>query len=160
MKKFLLGTAALAALAVPATAADMGVRPRAVAYVPAFSWTGCHVGGLVGYGWGRNDGWATNGATTFVQNGFPNTRFAAGIPVTNGFSMDGFVGGGDVGCDYQFGAWVVGVEADWSNANIAGQAPVTPQLRAAAAALNININPTRFWESHEHWLATARARFG
>ena len=61
MKRFLLGTVALAALAVPATAADMGVRPRAVAYVPGFSWTGCHIGGLFGWEWGRSNGYTTTG---------------------------------------------------------------------------------------------------
>src|ERR1700730_3799795 len=61
MKKFLLsGVAAIAIVAgTPAIAADLGVRPAYKAApiappVPVFSWTGCHVGAHVGWGWGRH----------------------------------------------------------------------------------------------------------
>ena len=68
MKKFLLGSVALAALGfgAPAIAADMAVRP--VAAAPAFSWTGCHVGGLVGWEWsGSTNGYTTTGASTTIS---------------------------------------------------------------------------------------------
>ena len=59
MKKYLLGTAALIALAVatPAAAADMGARypmkaPPPVAQV--WNWTGFYVGINGGYGWGES----------------------------------------------------------------------------------------------------------
>ena len=56
MKKFLLGTVALAALGASANAADMRARPYVAAVVPYTTWTGCHVGGAVGTEWGRNRG--------------------------------------------------------------------------------------------------------
>jgi hypothetical protein len=31
--------------------------------------------------------------------------------------LSGFIGGFGVGCNWQVGAWVVGVEGDWSAAN-------------------------------------------
>ena len=53
MKKFVLGAAALAALAAPAFAADMQPRPytKAPAYTApqvVYNWTGFYVGGHVG----------------------------------------------------------------------------------------------------------------
>ncbi len=51
MRKLLLGGAALAALVAggAANAADMPVYKAA--HVEVFSWTGCYIGGHVGYGW-------------------------------------------------------------------------------------------------------------
>jgi outer membrane immunogenic protein len=163
MKRFLLGTVALAALAVPATAADMGVRPRAVAYVPAFSWTGCHIGGLVGYEWGHSDGYTTTGASTTIRA--TPVPVLAGQPVYSGFGLDGFNGGGDIGCDYQFGAWVVGIEGDWSNVNKSGQGGTTlntfsPGILSPGGGTTIFGNRTWTGEAQERWYATARGRFG
>ena len=59
MKKVLMTGVALAALvAVPAMAADLG-RPAPVYKAPpmpvaTFSWTGCYLGGNIGYGWGKS----------------------------------------------------------------------------------------------------------
>ena len=60
MKKILLssiaGAAALMAIA-PANAADL-VRPPVYTAPPArvaiFTWTGCYIGGNIGWGWGRD----------------------------------------------------------------------------------------------------------
>ena len=57
MKKFLLSTAALVALAAPALAADLPARPytKAPAYTaPAvvYNWTGFYIGGHVGGAFG------------------------------------------------------------------------------------------------------------
>src|SRR6516165_7277454 len=100
MKKLLLGSVALAALGIgaPAIAADTAVRPAAP---PAFSWTGWHIGGLVGYGCsGSTDGYTTTGASTTIS-ATPVLVFA-GQPVYGSFPLNGFNGGGYAGCDYQF----------------------------------------------------------
>jgi outer membrane immunogenic protein len=162
MKKFVLGTVALVALGAgaPAVAADMGVRPLAAAPA-AFSWTGCHVGGLVGYGSGHSDGYTATGASTIATPG-PDTALPfAGQRRSNDFNLTGFTGGGDVGCDYQLGAWVVGVEGDWSNLNKEGQAFNAPgtslpnPLTTPPGLLN-----TTAYETQERWFATARGRVG
>jgi outer membrane immunogenic protein len=104
MKRILAAGAAIFALwSVSAMAADMAVKtpaykaPMAMA-VP--TWTGCYVGGNVGGGWGHDD-W------TFEATGDPGGR-----PHSSGV-----IGGGQVGCDYQTGAWVWGVQGlfDWSD---------------------------------------------
>jgi outer membrane immunogenic protein len=94
MKKFLLGTVALAALASPALAADMPARTytKAPAYTaPAlvYNWTGFYIGGHVG------------GAFTDGNNLMGSDAR--------------FMGGVQGGFDYQFAPnWVAGIEAQYS----------------------------------------------
>ena len=95
MKNFLLGTVALIALGAtaPAMAADLAARPytKAPAYAatPIYNWTGFYIGGHVGGAFAGNN--------TFGNN-------------------DGrFMGGGQIGYDYQFSpSWVLGLEANYS----------------------------------------------
>ena len=87
--------------------------------------------------------------------------------------MDGFLGGGDVGCDYQFGAWVVGVEGDWTSMNKDGQGTFVPYGPTTAAGVTPGIpfvapvalpggvvatgfNTANWLSAKERWLATAR----
>src|SRR5262245_58172995 len=96
MKKVLLGNIVLAALALstPALTADMPRKgPAAVPApaAPAVSWTGCYLGGNIGGGCALKD-WA-NPSNDFDGEG-PGTRGTA--------ALGGFVGGGQIGCDYQF----------------------------------------------------------
>jgi outer membrane immunogenic protein len=101
MNKFLTGTiAAIAvAVAVPALAADLAPRySKALPPAPVmiYNWTGCYVGGNVGAGWARTE-----------QRLVPG---ALGADLGRSEKWD-VVGGGQVGCDYQFaGNWVVGVQ--------------------------------------------------
>ncbi|MEO6947804.1 MAG: outer membrane protein [Nitrobacter sp.] len=94
MKKILLATVGLVALGatVPALAADLAARhyTKAPAYeaTPIYNWTGFYIGGHVGGAFGLNN-----------DNG-----------------DDGhFLGGGQIGYDYQFSPnWVLGIEANYS----------------------------------------------
>jgi outer membrane immunogenic protein len=108
MKKFLL--ASTAAIVVGAGfAAPVSAQPPVAAPV---NWTGCYAGVHVGAGWGRTD--------------FSNPDLTLPIaPLGRTFSTPGpggFIGGGQVGCDYQFASnWVVGMAGDFSWAGIDGQ---------------------------------------
>ena len=103
MKKYLLASVAALGLvaAGAASAADLPSRKGPVAapvYMPpAFSWTGFYVGANAGYGWGNVNlnGWANNIG-----------------------DLDGFVGGGQVGYNYQMGQFVIGAEADFQGADL------------------------------------------
>src|SRR5436853_3505437 len=94
MKKIVLGSALLAALAGPALAADMPARPyaKAPAYTaPAvvYNWTGFYIGGHVGGAFAGNNSLQNNDAR--------------------------FLGGVQGGFDYQFAPnWVLGAEAQYS----------------------------------------------
>jgi len=114
MKKFMVGSIAFAAVAAgPAMAADLAVkRPvyRAPPPVAVFTWTGCYIGGHIGGGWTRKTVSAS--------------ELAPGISFTG--STSGFLGGGQVGCNYQFASnWVIGIEGDGSAAGIKGEATTT-----------------------------------
>src|ERR1700760_2787237 len=94
MKKFLLGTVALAAMAAPAFAADMPARTYTKAPVytaPAlvYNWTGFYIGGHVGGAFAGDNSLQSSDAR--------------------------FLGGGQGGFDYQLAPnWVGGIEAEYS----------------------------------------------
>jgi outer membrane immunogenic protein len=96
--------ASIGALITSATAADISARGSRVApltapVITAYSWTGCYVGGNVGYGWAPSD-WSISG-----------TNIGAGS-----HDATGAVAGGQVGCDLQTSNFVFGAEGmfDWS----------------------------------------------
>jgi outer membrane immunogenic protein len=94
MKKLLTAIAALGLIGTPAFAADMAVKAppsRPPAPVPVYRWTGCYIGGQVGGGWGRKD-FSTDRTFFFAQS--------TGATIRDDTS--GFLGGGQVGCDWQF----------------------------------------------------------
>jgi outer membrane immunogenic protein len=165
MKKLLLGTVALAALGLPAIAADMGVRPHYAPVVAYTNWTGCHVGGLVGLDYGQDSGYTTTPGSTVVGFGgvgnHTGATVFAGQPWAQGFNLSGFTGGGYVGCDYQVSNWVFGVEGDWSIENKSGQAgPGINFLATSAGLANLAATPALYTEAQERWYATARGRLG
>ena len=145
MKKLILGSLALAAatLAAPAMAADMPLK--APAPVPVFSWTGCYVGIQGGYGWGRSRH-TSDGFT----NGVANTT--AGADITSTFNVNGMVGGGEGGCNYQVGIWVWGIEVDGSTFAKDGQSNhLAPPFTNGNAWVS---------KTSERWDAMARGRIG
>jgi outer membrane immunogenic protein len=98
MKKLLLASAAVAALATGAQAADLAAprAPVAAAVVaPAFSWTGFYVGGHLGYGWAQ-------------------ARYNDFVNPANNFSINanGIFGGVQAGYNWQINNFVLGLEAD------------------------------------------------
>src|SRR4051812_10550899 len=113
MKKFALGllaaAAACAGLCQGASAADMAVRralPPPPPPVLAPTWTGFYIGGNVGSAWGQDD-------TAITAN---ILGLGIGVPFTSQ-GVRNFVGGVQGGYNYQFGAIVLGIEADgeWGN---------------------------------------------
>ncbi len=99
--------AALAGLfaATSALAADLPARvyTKAPVFVdPGYNWSGFYLGGNVGYSWGRsNDTSAfTNGAGTTLSTSIGSSN------------LDGVVGGGQAGYNWQVQNWVWGFEGD------------------------------------------------
>ncbi len=90
---------AAAVVSTSATAADLPARaPVYVPPAPIYNWSGFYIGGHVGAAFGGNDSFSTD---------------AFGI--TSGNRDAAFMGGGQVGADYQFASnWVIGIEGQIS----------------------------------------------
>ena len=152
MRNLITGAAliVLAAFApMSAHAADIApVYKAPPAPVTTYSWTGFYIGGNAGYSWSESD-------ATYVQP--PGTPgFFGGAPFdVNGFSRtlsldDRFVGGGQIGYNWQAGNWVFGIESDLQWRNSSGSfSEVFPQF---ADVLTM--------QSEEKWFGTTRGRVG
>ena len=92
-----------------AVAADLPVRTysnEAAYATPAYSWTGFYVGANIGGAWANND------------TGFSLVGVGGIGPFTRGNDTTAFIGGGEVGVDYQFASnWLVGIEASLEGGN-------------------------------------------
>ena len=119
MKKYLLASVAALGLvaAGAASAADLPSRKGPVvapAYIPpVFTWTGFYVGANAGYAWGN------------VNAG---DAFFSGRTVSIG-DIDGFIGGGQIGYNYQIGQFVVGLEADLQGADLSATSGFGDRVR-------------------------------
>jgi outer membrane immunogenic protein len=116
----------------PGVSADMPVKAP-VAYrapAPIVSWTGCFIGANIGGGWAHKD--YNDPLAIFPEN------------ILGAHTADGLIGGGQVGCDYQTGSWVFGVQGTADAAN----------LRASHLALG------DFYATSIPWFATATVRVG
>jgi outer membrane immunogenic protein len=139
MKKLGLATAVFSALtaAAPAFAADLG-RPapppvyKAPPVVAPYSWTGCYIGVEGGGAWG------TSRHTDVNSGGFLHT---------DDFNVNGGLVGGTVGCNYQMGRWVFGIEDDGSWINAKGSADVIGTVTGVGS-------------TKQNWLDTLRGRLG
>lgn len=93
---------------VSASAADLSrpayKAPPYLSPVSVFTWTGFYVGAHAGYGWSKFAGSGTYG----VDN----------------VSAKGFLGGAQIGYNYQIGQFVLGVEGDYSFANVKYDTPL------------------------------------
>jgi outer membrane immunogenic protein len=96
MLKTIGAIAALALAGTAANAADLPVKARPMAPVATMNWTGCYLGANLGYGWGRGTASAT----------------ALGVTVSGSEHLDGVLGGGQIGCNYQMNNIVFGIEGD------------------------------------------------
>jgi outer membrane immunogenic protein len=95
-----LPTASAADLPRPVYKAQPGLYNPA----PIFTWTGFYVGAHAGYGWSKFDGTGTFGASSV--------------------NAKGFLGGAQLGYNYQINQFVVGVEGEYSWANVKYDTPL------------------------------------
>jgi outer membrane immunogenic protein len=114
MRKILGGLALSVLLAAPAMAADMRMPVKAppAPVVTLYSWTGCYIGGHVGYAWSKRR-----------VDYDPNVILPLGLEFDH--DADGFVAGGQVGCNFwQNDRWVLGIEGQASWADMDGEVRV------------------------------------
>jgi outer membrane immunogenic protein len=167
MKRILFAAVGLMALTgLPAAAADLPTKAPILKAPPieVWNWTGFYIGGNVGYSWGRSD--------TDVDYFNPVTGLSitppAGSIVSSKFDMNGWVGGGQAGYNWQTGNWVFGIEADiqWTGqdgderfscaATVIGGVclPGLTFLPPGATGTTLDVSQKL------QWFGTARARLG
>jgi outer membrane immunogenic protein len=130
--KYVVSIAMVCGVIATASAADLPVKApyyKAPVAAPAFNWSGFYAGGHFGYLWGR----------THVEE---DAELVERNAATNGV-----VGGVLGGYNWQLGAWVLGLDADfgWSNAHGRGSSPPPPP------EVTTLVEPNRYdinWTSH------------
>lgn len=154
MKKIALATAAVFVVFTGvASAADMAVKARP-APVPAFTWTGCYIGGNVGYARAEVNSDAAPNAIFAAVN--PPAAVAS-VQATSNIKAtpDGFTAGAGIGCNYQTGIFVLGAEGDINYSDLSFSQIRGPFPTAGGFAAHT-------WEEsfRSNWFATVRGRAG
>jgi outer membrane immunogenic protein len=171
MKRFLLATAALSALAAPAMAADMAPAPVYKAPVPvpiAYGWTGWYAGANLGGAWSNDPVTVSTSNVAFCPAPACTAALltsqisAQGASGSFGGNGAGVIGGGQIGYNLQISpAWVAGLETDFQG--LSGSSNVTggggtiglPGFPGSGVTTN-GITVTNQLD----WMGTVRARFG
>ena len=122
MRKHILAllSAAVAACSIgTASAADLPRKapPAVVPLGPAVNWSGFYIGAHVGAAWGTIES-QLSGIEFVRDGGIQGLTF----PVSS-HTVNGFLGGGQIGWNFQSGVWVIGIEAQGSWADIDGKTP-------------------------------------
>lgn len=107
MKRIFVGIAGIASvLATGALAADLAPRPYTKAPVivdPGYDWTGFYAGVNIGYSWGRS-----SSTQSFIDTASGALLNSSAFKI----DVDGVIGGGQIGYNWQKDKWVFGLEAD------------------------------------------------
>jgi outer membrane immunogenic protein len=83
---------------------------------PSFDWTGFYVGVNGGYNWGQLDISDNSVTTSGPLVGFDEGDISPAETFTgedSSTSIDGWLGGAQIGYNHQMGLWVIGIEADF-----------------------------------------------
>jgi len=147
MRKVVFAVATVILTAAPALAAS-----------PTFNWSGYYIGVNAGYSWGQGSNHITLGGSAFAPD--------------QNATLDGFIGGGQFGYNWQANNWVYGLEVDFQGTGQKGNANVTCPGGTTTAvnsctrghvgdtvndpALPVNVNLSERLE----WLGTFRGRVG
>jgi outer membrane immunogenic protein len=168
MNKLSIGIATIAlVVATGASAADLAPRMYAKApLIPpvVYDWNGFYIGGNAGYSWGRA---STDGNQTGTQSvsvftllggvllpGFPVVTPLGTTPLTGRANVNGFIGGGQAGYNWQRGTWLFGLEADIQGSDERGSADV---CLVAGCAIGTGLFTANY---KLDWFGTARGRVG
>jgi outer membrane immunogenic protein len=144
-------------LAGPALAADLAVKAPVYKAPPlvAPAWAGWYIGGNAGWVGSANNGIGNTGTDTGF-GGLGNELNVGALPTATNLGIGGFLGGAQIGYNWQAGNWVYGVEADIAGSSAKGSANVNglivPPTVAVPTALSVN--------RELDWLSTYRARLG
>ena len=115
------------AVAQGASAADLPLPSKEPMVIPppVYSWTGFYIGGNFGAGFGTTEATLNIGPPNTIINALAGPGvppITVNVPVVSQ-SSNGFLGGGQLGYNWQMGTFVFGVEGDFDAAGLQGTAP-------------------------------------
>jgi len=173
MKKILLSTISLAALSASSVfAADLPSIKSAPVAAPVPMWTGFYAGLNAGYNFGTNNNSYTTGygpgdltASDIYVFSYPMTGVGLAQTGTASINQSGFIGGGQVGYNYQLQQkFVVGIEADIQGAGIGNSGGFTGAGVNGTTVSGVNFSANSAGQtsisSSVNWLGTVRGRLG
>ena len=151
MRRILIGGVAIASLlaATSVFAADLPARTYTKAPVmvdPGYNWSGFYVGGNIGYSWGRSRNTETLSDLATGTALFTNT---------SSNDVNGVIGGGQVGYNWQASNWLFGLEADIQGSGEKGSSTIVC-VACGDGPSNITSNLTQKLD----WFGTVRGRAG
>ena len=117
--------------------------------VAAYNWTGCYVGGNIGGKWAR-----TGDVVNIAAATGPGGASAASSLDLGSATSDTFIGGGQIGCNWQSGHMVLGIEGDadaqrWKRSEV-----------LAGGVLPALFVPGDTFDLRSDWQASVRGRIG
>jgi outer membrane immunogenic protein len=167
IRRILMASAGAFALTGAAFAADLPSRaPPPVFLPPPPMWTGFYLGMNAGYEWGANNTVNTATADLFgnpvlINGPVYGVASAALATFSQTPQNNGFIGGGQIGYNYQFAnSWVVGLEADFDGiANDNGTASRFVSAKVAGGPAEF-LTETDTNSRRLNYLGTVRGRIG
>ena len=131
IRNAIFGLATLTTMSQLANADNFWVRPAP----SAINWSGFYVGMNAGYGWARSSSSVT--------------PTSGGAPLSNSGDLNAFIGGGQIGYNWQTSNFLLGLEADFQ---------ASPQKETSA--FNCGVGCTLTEANSFHWFGTTRGRIG
>jgi outer membrane immunogenic protein len=166
MKKLATAIAVTALIGTPAFAADMPVKAP---YAPApavYNWTGWYVGVNAGASFG-NANTDFNGGPVTIANAAQSATSAPFPGITDRTYPDGFMGGGQIGYNWQYSPLiVVGIEADFQGAverdsvDLTNSFAVPGVFRVGGTATTFTGTAVTDYTTNIDWFGTVRGRIG
>jgi len=161
MKKLAILIAVAALSGTAAHAADIAIPgpayyPKAFPPPAIYDWTGIYLGGHIG------GGMLTDSVS---QNGVASSGF--NLANSGSLRPAGVIGGAQVGANYEFVPWVIGVEGSWTDSAISGSTLIpcsactvsVPNPLPPPSTLPMPIDNERF-TSQALWFAAVTGRVG
>jgi outer membrane immunogenic protein len=162
--------AAAGLVGTSAFAADMPVKaPYAPAPAPVYNWTGWYVGVNAGASFGDAKTDFNGAPVTLLYTPLLETNTIPGQAFTDRPYPDGFMGGGQIGYNYQWSPLiVVGIEADFQGSLERDSDALTNTRTVTTAQTGIGLPPTALaaltsvtdYTAKIEWFGTVRGRIG
>jgi outer membrane immunogenic protein len=142
----------------------MAVKASPPAPAPVYNWTGWYVGGNLGASFGHVKTDFNAAPVTVGVNSFPASSFTTpGFAGSNLQEPSGFIGGGQIGYNWQFSPTLVaGFEADFQGALERDHNTLTNNFSGDTSPIHFPVTGTTVqdYQTKIDWFGTVRGRLG